>query len=149
MHADSPIRNLKELAAYAKANPGAASVRGTGIDSENHLAMLEYQKVAGVKINHNPFKGASEVQDALASKQVVVGAINAGEALQYSKAGTPLCHLGQMSAARTVLRPKVCRPRSASVFSMRLNALQLIQNFRLRRQAILLRCVICGPRNMK
>ena len=123
MHADSPIRNLKELAFYAKANPGAASVRATGIDSENHLAMLLYQKVAGVKINHIPFKDASEVQAALASKQILVGAINVGEALQYSKAGTPLCYLGQMSATRTVLRPKVCHPRSASVFSMRLNAL--------------------------
>jgi tripartite-type tricarboxylate transporter receptor subunit TctC len=107
VHADSPIKNLKELAAYARANPGAASVGTTGIGSDDHLAMLLFQKAAGVKMNHIPFKGASEVQAALAGKQIVVGAINVGEALQFSKGGTPLRHLGQMSETRTVLAPDI------------------------------------------
>lgn len=105
VHADSPIKSLSDLSAFAKANPGAASVGTTGLGSDDHLAMLLFERAAGVKMNHIPFKGAAEVHAALAGKQIAVGAINVGEALQYSKGGTPLRHLGQMSVSRTALAP--------------------------------------------
>ena len=105
VHADSPIRNLAELAAYAKANPGAVSVGTTGIGSDDHLAMLMFERATGVKMNHIPFKGAAEVHGAVASRQIMVAAMNVGEALQYAKGGSPLRNLGQMSAVRTSLAP--------------------------------------------
>jgi tripartite-type tricarboxylate transporter receptor subunit TctC len=43
------------------------------------------------------------VRAALAGRQIVVGAINIGEALQFAKGGTPLRNLGVMSPARTAL----------------------------------------------
>src|SRR6478752_8343312 len=52
VHSDSPYKNLAELAAYAKANPGIVSVGSTGVGSDDHLAMLKFQKSAGVKMNH-------------------------------------------------------------------------------------------------
>ena len=105
VHADSPFKNLADLAAYAKANPNAVSVGTTGAGSDDHLAMLLFEKIAGVKMNHIPFKGASDVRTALAGKQIVVAAINVGEALQYAKGGTPMRQLGQMSQTRTTLAP--------------------------------------------
>ena len=105
VHADSPFKNLAELAAYAKANPGAVSVGTTGQGSDDHLAMLLFEKMAGVKMNHIPFKGAADVRTSLAGKQIVVAAINVGEALQYAKGGTPMRQLGQMSQTRTTLAP--------------------------------------------
>lgn len=107
LHADSPIKNLAELAAFAKANPGAASVGTTGAGSDDHLAMLLFEKASGTKMNHIPFKGAAEVHAAVASKQIMVAAMNVGEALQYAKGGTPLRHLGQMSTSRTTLAPNL------------------------------------------
>jgi tripartite-type tricarboxylate transporter receptor subunit TctC len=107
VHADSPIKSLSDLAAYAKANPGAASVGTTGLGSDDHLAMLLFERAAGVKMNHIPFKGAAEVHASIASKQIVVAAMNVGEALQYAKGGTPLRNLGQMSVARTTLAPNL------------------------------------------
>jgi tripartite-type tricarboxylate transporter receptor subunit TctC len=107
VHADSPIKNLKELVAYAKANPGAVTYGTTGIGSDDHLAALMFERAAGVKFTHVPFKGAAEVHNAIASKQIVMAAMNIGEALQYQKGGTPLRHLGQMSPARTNLAPNV------------------------------------------
>jgi tripartite-type tricarboxylate transporter receptor subunit TctC len=107
VHAESPIRNLAELAAHAKANPGAVTVGTTGVGSDDHLAMLMFQRAAGVKLNHIPFKGAAEVHNALASKQITVAAMNIGEALQYAKGGTPLRNLGTMSMARSPLSPNV------------------------------------------
>lgn len=105
VHADSPIKSLAELAAFAKTNPSAVTVGTTGIGSDDHLAMLMFQRAAGVQMNHIPFKGAAEVHAAIAGKQIMVAAMNVGEALQYAKGGTPLRNLGQMSTARTNLAP--------------------------------------------
>jgi tripartite-type tricarboxylate transporter receptor subunit TctC len=107
VHADSPIKNLAELVAYAKAHPGEVTYGTTGIGSDDHLAALMFERAAGVKLTHVPFKGAGEVHNAIASKQIMLAAINIGEALQYQKGGTPLRHLGQMSEKRSTLAPSV------------------------------------------
>jgi len=105
VHADTSLKNLAELAAYARANPGEVTVGTTGIGSDDHLAMLKFERAAGVKMRHIPFKGSAEVRAAIAGKQILVAAINIGEALQYQKGGTPLRNLVQMSPARTNLAP--------------------------------------------
>ena len=102
---DHAINSLKDLAAYAKAHPGEVTVGTTGTGSDDHLAMLLFAKASGTKLNHIPYKGAGEVRGALTGGQIVVGAINVGEALAYQAGGTPLKMLGQMSAARTKLSP--------------------------------------------
>lgn len=107
VHADTPIRSLAELAAYARAQPGAVTYGTTGIGSDDHLAALAFERAAGVKLTHVPFKGAAEVHNAVAGKQIMVAAINIGEALQYQKGGTPLRHLGQMSEQRSTLAPNI------------------------------------------
>jgi tripartite-type tricarboxylate transporter receptor subunit TctC len=107
VHADTPIRNMSELLAYAKANPGAVTYGSTGIGSDDHLAALLVERAAGVKLTHVPFKGSAEVHNAIASKQILVAAMNIGEAMQYQKGGTPLRHLGQMSEKRSTLAPQV------------------------------------------
>lgn len=107
VHSDTPIRNLAELVTYAKANPGAVTYGTTGIGSDDHLAALMFERAAGVKLTHVPFKGAAEVHNAIAGKQIMMAAMNIGEALQYQKGGTPLRHLGQMSEQRSTLAPAV------------------------------------------
>jgi tripartite-type tricarboxylate transporter receptor subunit TctC len=105
VHNDDPIKNLKDLAAYAKAHPGDVTVGTTGAGSDDHLAMLQFERAAGVKLNHIPFKGAADVRTALAGKQIKVAAINIGEAMQAIKGGTPMRNLGSMSAARSSMAP--------------------------------------------
>lgn len=107
VHNDTPIRNLAELVAYAKANPGAVTYGTTGIGSDDHLAAMQFERAAGVKLTHVPFKGAAEVHQAVASKQIMMAAMNIGEALQYAKGGTPIRQLGQMSPVRTNLAPSI------------------------------------------
>lgn len=107
VHADSPIKDLKELVAYARANPGKVTYGTTGIGSDDHLATLMFERAAGVKLTHVPFKGAAEVHRAIASKEIMLAAMNIGEALQYAKGGTPLRNLGQMSGNRTNLAPNL------------------------------------------
>ncbi|MBC5767294.1 tripartite tricarboxylate transporter substrate binding protein [Ramlibacter albus] len=107
VHSDTPIHSLAELVTYAKANPGKVTYGTTGIGSDDHLAALMFERAAGVKLTHVPFKGAAEVHNAVASKQIVMAAMNIGEAMQYQKGGTPLRHLGQMSEKRSTLAPNV------------------------------------------
>jgi tripartite-type tricarboxylate transporter receptor subunit TctC len=105
VRADSPVKNLRELAAYAKDHPGDVSVGTTGAGSDDHLAMLLFEQATGVKMNHIPFKGAADVRTAIAGKQITVAAINVGEAMQALKGGTPIRNLGSMSPTRTPLAP--------------------------------------------
>lgn len=107
VNTSNSIRTLKELAEYAKNNPGKVTVGTTGVGSDDHLSMLIFAKTAGVKMTHVPYKGSGEVRGALASDQLVVGAINVGEALQYIKGGSPIRILGQMSKQRTNLAPDI------------------------------------------
>ncbi|WP_265653744.1 tripartite tricarboxylate transporter substrate binding protein [Verminephrobacter aporrectodeae] len=107
VHNDHGIQSLAALAAFARANPGAVTVGTTGIGSDDHLAMLLFEKGAGVKLSHIPYKGAGEVRSAIAGQQIVIGAINVGEALQYQKGGTPIRLLGQMGATRSSLAPGI------------------------------------------
>ena len=111
VHTDTDIKDLKQLAAYAKANPGAVTVGTTGIGSDDHLAMLLFGRAAGVQLRHIPFKGSADVRAAIAGKQITVAAINIGEAMQYQKGGTPLRNLVQMSPARTNLAPDLPNAR--------------------------------------
>ena len=106
VHNSNAIQTLPALAAFAKANPGAVTVGTTGTGSDDHLAMLLFEKATGAKLTHIPYKGAGEVRSAATGQQIVVGAINVGEALQYQKGGTPIRLLGQMSAVRTTLAPQ-------------------------------------------
>ena len=105
VQADSPIKNLKDLAAYAKAHPGDVSVGTTGAGSDDHLAMLLFERATGTKMNHIPFKGAADVRTAIAGKQITVAAMNVGEAMQALKGGTAMRNLGSMSATRSPLAP--------------------------------------------
>ena len=111
VHADTDIKDLKQLAAYARANPGAVTVGSTGIGSDDHLAMLMFGRAAGVQLRHIPFKGSADVRAAIAGKQITVAAINIGEALGYQKGGTPIRNLVQMSPARTNLAPDLATAR--------------------------------------
>ena len=111
VHADTPIRDLKQLAAYAKANPGEVTVGSTGVGSDDHLAMLMFARAAGVQLRHIPFKGSADVRAAITGKQITVAAINIGEALQYQKGGTPIRNLVQMSPGRTNLAPDLATAR--------------------------------------
>jgi tripartite-type tricarboxylate transporter receptor subunit TctC len=107
VHNDTPIKNLGELVAYAKANPGKVTYGTTGVGSDDHLAAMLFERAAGVQLTHVPFKGASEVHQGVVGKQIFMASMNVGEAMQYEKGGSPMHNLGQMSASRTNLAPNL------------------------------------------
>jgi tripartite-type tricarboxylate transporter receptor subunit TctC len=54
-----PARDLKELIAYAKANPGKLSFASIGFGSSVHLAAEIFKTMAGIDLTHVPYKGTT------------------------------------------------------------------------------------------
>ncbi|WP_086058723.1 Bug family tripartite tricarboxylate transporter substrate binding protein [Bordetella genomosp. 9] len=63
------IRNLGDLIAYAKANPGKLNYGSGGNGSAGHLAGELLKARAGIKVEHIPYQGAAPAQLALLSGQ--------------------------------------------------------------------------------
>ena len=59
VHPSVPAKNARELVALAKAQPGQLRHGSTGIGSPHHLAGELFKSMAGVKMVHVPYKGAS------------------------------------------------------------------------------------------
>jgi len=58
VNADLPVHSIKELVAYAKANPGKLNYASVGNGSSSHLTMELLKSVAGIDIVHVPFNGS-------------------------------------------------------------------------------------------
>ncbi len=67
-----PVHSLKELIAYAKANPGKLSYSSPGVGSASHLAAEMLKTMAGIEMVHVPNKGMSPALLDLMSGQVQV-----------------------------------------------------------------------------
>lgn len=63
--ADAPFKTLKDMVAYAKANPGKLEYGHTGTGTTPHLAIEEFSEKAGIKLNPIPFKGSAEIMQAI------------------------------------------------------------------------------------
>jgi tripartite-type tricarboxylate transporter receptor subunit TctC len=55
---DLPASTLKELIAYAKANPGKLSYASQGMGSTAHLSAAQLEAQAGIRMVHVPYRGA-------------------------------------------------------------------------------------------
>ena len=66
VHPSVPARNLKELIALAKAQPGKLNFASSGLGSSNHMAGELLKVMAGINIVHVPYKGnAPAITDLL------------------------------------------------------------------------------------
>jgi len=63
--AESPIKSIADLVAYAKANPEKFTYGSTGIGTSPHLAVEEFAQRAGIKLTHVPFKGNADNMQAI------------------------------------------------------------------------------------
>ncbi len=72
VNASVPAGSLKELAAYAKANPGKLNYGSPGNGTPAHLAAELFSHLAGVKMVHVPFKGSPPAVLALMANEVQV-----------------------------------------------------------------------------
>ncbi|WP_207540387.1 tripartite tricarboxylate transporter substrate binding protein [Sabulicella rubraurantiaca] len=74
---DAPYRTAADLAADARARPGALSFGVNGTGSAAHLAMAEFVRAAAVQMLHVPYRGDAPVVPALRSGDIVAGSLTA------------------------------------------------------------------------
>jgi len=86
-----PVKNLEELVAYAKANPGKLSFASAGIGSGSHLAGEYFKRAAGLDIVHVPYKGTGAAMQDLVAGNVQLS-------LDSMAAFMPMIKSGQLRA---------------------------------------------------
>ena len=70
---DSKFSNVKELVAFAKKNPGKVTVSGAGKFVGHHIAFLQFEKAAGIKLNYIPAKGGVDAMRLVKGNKVAAG----------------------------------------------------------------------------
>ena len=70
VHPDFPAKSVRDLVAYAKANPGKLNFGSAGIGNATHLAAELFKQRTGVDIVHVPYKGAFEAVTGVMAGQV-------------------------------------------------------------------------------
>ena len=68
--ASIPVSNLKELVAYAKANPGKLNFGSDGLGTSTHVNFEHLKKAAGIDIVHIPYQGTAPMMTALLGGQI-------------------------------------------------------------------------------
>ena len=82
-----PIKNLKELIAYAKANPGKLSYATSGAGGSTHFAAEMLRLRTGIDILHVPYKGAAPALNDVLGGNVSMGFMTTAGALPSIAAG--------------------------------------------------------------
>ncbi len=70
VHPAQPIHSLKELADYARANPGKLSYGSSGVGTPNHLIGELFKSLSGTDIAHVPYRGAGPALTDLISGHI-------------------------------------------------------------------------------
>ena len=102
--ANSKYKTLAELIADAKANPDKISYGSTGVGTDDHLAMVMFERLTGTQLNHVPFNGAAPLRSSVMGGHVDIAGMNLGEVMP---SGDKMRVLAQASAERSRLAPDV------------------------------------------
>ena len=101
-----PAANVRELIAYAKANPGKVTMASFGTGSASHLAGELFKFMAGIDMVHVPYRGGAPMTADLVGGQVNVGFDVMVTALPQIRSGK-LRALGVLGAKRFELLPDI------------------------------------------
>jgi len=82
-----PVGSVKELIAAAKAEPGRIDYASSGNGSSQHLVGALFNSLAGVQLNHVPYKGSGPAMQDLLAAQVGVSFAGVPNVLGQVKAG--------------------------------------------------------------
>lgn len=106
VHPSAPARNVKELIAYAKANPGKLTFASSGSGASSHLTGVMFNMRAGTDLQHIPYRGTGPALTDLLGGQVSMSFTDVLTALPHIQAGK-LRVLGVTSAERSRALPDV------------------------------------------
>jgi len=82
-----PVKSVKELIAYAKANPGKLSYASVGVASTTHLAGEMLNVAAGINTLHVPYKGSTPAITDMMGERVDFAFFGISGSIQQARAG--------------------------------------------------------------
>jgi tripartite-type tricarboxylate transporter receptor subunit TctC len=112
VHPGVGVKLLPELIAYARANPNKLNSASPGAGTTGHLSLELFKKLAGVQIQHVPYKGSGPALNDLIGGQVQMTIDNLPSALPHIQSGK-LVALGVTTEQKVDVLPDV--PTVASV----------------------------------
>ena len=108
------VNNLRELVAYAKANPDKLNYASSGNGSIQHIAGELFKQMTGTSLTHVPYKGAGPAVQDLLSGQVDLFFTTPASVVSHIKADK-LKGLGVTSSARLSSLPQVPTTRESDL----------------------------------
>jgi tripartite-type tricarboxylate transporter receptor subunit TctC len=109
-----PVKNLKELVAYAKANPKKLNYGSGGTGNANHLVFELLKNLTQIDIVHVPYKGVNQAMIGLMGGEVDMVSIGPPAALPHIQAGKVRA-LAVLQKERVPTLPDVQTSREAGV----------------------------------
>ena len=106
VHPSLKAKNVKELVALAKAQPGKLAYGSTGGGAASHLSMELFKSMSGTDMLHTPYKGIGQATGDLIGGHVQLMIAPPQAVMSHVKAGT-LRALGVTGARRTPTMPDV------------------------------------------
>ena len=101
-----PVKSVKDLIAYAKANPGKLAHGSPGYGSTAHLSMELFKSLTGITMTHVPYKGSAGVLVDVMGGQVALTMDNIPVYLPQVRAGK-IRALAVSSAKRAAGAPEI------------------------------------------
>ena len=101
-----PVKNVGDLVAYGKANPGKLNYGSAGNGTWNHLFAEHFKTLAGIQMTHIPYKGANPAVTDVMGGQIQLSFAPFPAAVPQIKSGR-LRVLGVTSAQRSPVLPEV------------------------------------------
>jgi tripartite-type tricarboxylate transporter receptor subunit TctC len=114
VHPSLGVNSVKELIAAAKKEPGKIDFASSGNGSAQHLVTELFMYMAGIKLNHVPYKGSGPAQQDLMSGIIKVSFVGTPIAIPHMKSGR-LKALGVSTAKRSPEMPDVPTVAQAGV----------------------------------
>ena len=87
VHPSLPVKSVQELIAYAKAQPGKVDYASSGNGSGQHLFAAMFASMAGISMNHIPYRGSGQATTDLLGGQVIVSIPGLAGMLGHIKSG--------------------------------------------------------------
>jgi len=103
---DVPVKSVTELIAYAKQNDGKLTFSSSGVGNPQQLTGELFNKMAGVRIRHVPYKGAAPQLADVAGKHITMTFVSIGAAKPFIDSNR-IRPIGVTSTTRVAALPDV------------------------------------------
>jgi tripartite-type tricarboxylate transporter receptor subunit TctC len=105
-HPDLGAKNVAELVALAKKQPGIRFATGSGIGSAQHMATAWFAQIAGIDLTQVPYRGGGQAINDLIAGHITLGTLGSTPLIPHYKAGKLLL-LAQTTATRSKSLPDI------------------------------------------